>query len=83
MSAIRQVFNRDGLPGYDLLTTETAREIAERPQFTNGISSHVYVNGHDLARVEAEAVERYVASKRRPVALTPAVPEASVTGGTE
>lgn len=43
------------LPGIDRLVTQAAREIARRPQYTDGIKQHVYVNGHDLAAVEAEA----------------------------
>ena len=41
------------LPGVEMLRTEAAREIADRSQFTGGIGQHVYVNGFDLARVEA------------------------------
>ena len=42
------------LPGYEMLVTDAAREVADRPQFkASGISGHVYVNGYDLARVES------------------------------
>jgi hypothetical protein len=41
------------LPGLDMLRTEAAREVADRVQFKGGIGQHVYVNGFDLARVEA------------------------------
>jgi hypothetical protein len=61
MSQIEQVLgfrHVEPLPGADTLTTEAGKEIAARPQFKGGIGHHVYVNGYDLARVEAEAFER-------------------------
>ena len=46
-------FKQEPLPGIELLTTDAAREVADRAQFEGGIGQHVYVNGYDLARVEA------------------------------
>jgi hypothetical protein len=53
MSRVKYDPTRDPVPGFDMLRTDAAREVATRTQFTGGIGQHVYVNGYDLARVEA------------------------------
>ncbi|MCI4355100.1 MAG: hypothetical protein L3K06_07030 [Thermoplasmata archaeon] len=49
-------YKADALPGIEMLRTDAALEVAHRTQFTGGFGSegdYVYVNGYDLARVEA------------------------------
>lgn len=67
--------SREPLSGHDLVTTEAAREIVNRPQFPDGRykgpGGHVAVNGHDLRRVEAEAEQRgYEKARREALAST-------------
>lgn len=49
-------YDSKALPGVEMLRTDAAREVASRTQWAGGFGSdgsYVYVNGYDLARVEA------------------------------